>query len=1154
MAQIIKNFWGKIWSKRTNSPSRSEIEEFLSFYTKTFPTHPDLIPKIPSIAEIAKKLEKTNDSAHGVDGVPFSAYRSFSDLVSPILYGILQAIGNGTCPPSDFNIGRLFIIPKDGSSTVDRTRPINVNNADNRIVAKIITDAISPGLDAMLDGSQQGFIPGRNGSNHILSLNRFFYEAFRQGPQGQAFILFLDTAKAFDSIDHDYLFSLLTKIRMPTWICNSIRSLFHDVYVLPSLSAPTSVAIPIRRGVKQGCPLSPLLFALAYDPLLVLLSSSFSPSPAPTSLAAFADDLAITSPSLSPILSSLTIIDKFAAISGLGVNRQKTCILTARPPSDLDKLNLANVHFVWKGLKFVESAVYLGVLMGAKVTTEHIFAGALSKFIARVRKLSRYASNLSIQHKIIATNVFLTPLFSYLQQFFIIPPSVYSKVNNITRKFIISFNGGGFGFPHLSTPTTYFGFKQPLRDLWASATATLAAQSEFLFGHDGEYIAVIQHKRYLEEKNWSNCFIDDHRDAAALQYLNFYRTRPVAGHFKGLIYTRDLQHTFGKSPASARKIIYQETVTHGWSKERWGFGTKTPPDPSLLAKFASRGFPSSATDQLFSSAERILPKIPDHYRTHHIKLILGALPTDTKRNRKNMNPRIRGQPDLPFPCHFCAKGPDSSSHIYANCDITVSARNEFHSSVGIYACSSLRLAFLASPEATQRKTTNGVLIFNWVLWSLRSRVYHYPDKPATPHTIRRAIVAYALDLWRSFTPSDWWPSPIPGAPAPRPLVTYTPSLLWPSDIDEVGPLPQSDLCYSRWLSAHQQARDNFDASTVTDPFPSNEEDSSKLFGNSKSRSPAQQKAAKAEALRLLSTAPVDAVVCFCDGSASPNPGPCGAGAVVYLPAHRNSNKPSFTIKRPLGYGTNNLGELWAPSSCVAVARSLTGRYGITNNTPIFIFSDSKVTIKSLMYHNIPTINKISTLASRDIFATCPNPCFVFWVAGHADISQNDQADTAAKQAMRSSARRPGRYLPPSFSPPFPLLTHRSLILSRLPLDNNDLFLPSFSLLSPISDPPPPPSPFISSLPPPQSSSSSSSPSSFSSSLLLSTPPPDPPSPPASSPCPLPPPQPPPPSTDHLINATYKRLREEQPFANAYALWDLARTLTPLRPRKRHHHS
>jgi ribonuclease HI len=1128
MARIIRNFWGQIWSKRNLKGKRArkqrlrDINTYLSFYNKTFPTSSDFNPSIPNVAEIEEGLKETNDSAHGIDGIPFSVYRCLSDIAAPLLREILLFISSGKLPPSDFNNGRLFIIPKDGSSTVDRTRPITVNNADNRIIAKLTTIALTPGLDHMLDSAQQGFIPGRSGDNHILDLNKFYYDAIRN--RNPAFILLLDTAKAFDSIDHDFLFALINKINMPPWINNTITALFHDVNVFPVLDGPPTVSIQIHRGVKQGCPLSPLLFALAYDPLLSLLSAaSCDPK-------AFADDLGIPADDIDTLLIAMPIIDAFAAISGLGLNIEKTHILIAHILRDIDKYKLSQAPASWRIVKFVYSATYLGILMGRYIDNHDIYAKAFTKFNNRIKSYSPLINHLPIQHKIIAANTFLTPVFSYLIQYYLIPERILKAVRNSLRRLIIGFNGTAFAYIHLTTPTTYFGFKQPLRDLWATMVSRLASHSKTLLDHDGKYIASIPDKRFLEEKSWASSHISDHRDSAALEYLNFHRTRPVAGHFAGLIFTHNLTSP-ATTPTIIRKTIYGDCVLRGMSSTRWSLTKEDPIAPSLAAKFKSYNFPAAAADQLFMAAEKILPSIPDCFRTQHIKMIFGGLATDSKMARKNMEPLRRGPDSNPYPCHFCGTGPDKSTHIFSACPVTTAARNAFHSKIGINGDTSIRFVSLASPAATQLKATNAVLIFNWHLWDLRIRVFEHPHKTFDLDQAVKIIADFALERWTALTPSSWWPSTCFNSTPPNPI-SYIPQLLWPCDDGSCLPdMPAP--CYSKWLEMFTAECEDLEPADAAAALPAHHDPKSNPFGNSKSRTKTQKAAAKAEAERLVAAAPSNAILCFCDGSASPNPGPSGSGIIIYLPPHNNSsNRPTITASIPLGYGTNNIGELWGPLASLLLIKALPTMGHPIHTGPIHIYSDSRLTIDACSFSYHPTINKAIYFALRDIIINTTNTIHLHWVAGHAAIDQNELADAAAKSGMSISARAPGKSLAQELTPTHPLLPHSSYVRTYSPLlpiiDCDPFFLPN-------------------------------SPSSIS---LFPTIPPSPPQTPP-SPIPLPPPPPPaqlppepdPPPDNHHQNTTYDQMRNENyasllldhPDTPVWILWERA---TPVLGKRR----
>ncbi len=129
---------------------------------------------------------------------------------------------------------------------------------------------IIPALKRHLHPEQKGFIPGRHGSDHIEQLTSEFYtRALGLTPGVSSHILSIDSRKAFDSISVPFLHAVLDKIGLPPWLGTLVKGLYMHARVTPVFgNSPTGVWIVLARGVRQGCPLSPLLSALVMDSLV----------------------------------------------------------------------------------------------------------------------------------------------------------------------------------------------------------------------------------------------------------------------------------------------------------------------------------------------------------------------------------------------------------------------------------------------------------------------------------------------------------------------------------------------------------------------------------------------------------------------------------------------------------------------------------------------------------------------------------------------------------------------------------------------------------------------------------------------------------------------------------------------------------------------
>ena len=143
-------------------------------------------------------------------------------------------------------------------------------------------------------------------------------------------VLSLDQEKAFDRVSHTYLLNLLKEygFRFQNWI----RILYSDIYSAVLVNGSVSDKFKITRSVRQGCPLSPLLYVLALEPVLIKIRKDKDiigcPIPGnrvnPPKLTAFADDCKFpvkTDKSVSNIIEHFVIYKRF---SGANLNKHNS--------------------------------------------------------------------------------------------------------------------------------------------------------------------------------------------------------------------------------------------------------------------------------------------------------------------------------------------------------------------------------------------------------------------------------------------------------------------------------------------------------------------------------------------------------------------------------------------------------------------------------------------------------------------------------------------------------------------------------------------------------------------------------------------------------------------------------------------------------------
>lgn len=216
--------------------------------------------------------------------------------------------------------------------------------------------------------------------------------------------VFLDFATAFPSLAHGWLFSVMTAAGLPEAIIRVVIFLYSKQVTYFMVAGELVAEVALERGVKQGCPLSGTLFAMAVDPLLRRLAQG--PGPLQQWVFAYADDLAIVFRALCVGLARLLpVFVVWGRISGLRLRPDKSVVvpLCARPFAEVRR-ELAEVSVEAGEMSIQPAARYLGVVLGPEAS-EQQWNSVVPKLLPRARDVFHTGRGLPSRLLLFRTHV-----------------------------------------------------------------------------------------------------------------------------------------------------------------------------------------------------------------------------------------------------------------------------------------------------------------------------------------------------------------------------------------------------------------------------------------------------------------------------------------------------------------------------------------------------------------------------------------------------------------------------------------------------------------------------------------------------------------------------------------------------------------------------
>jgi len=320
-----------------------------------------------SLEEVSKIIGSMNKhTAAGLDEFSLGTIKSLGDPYVIYLVKIFNAIFNGARIPESWRRGRVALIPKSGADNSDLTkrRPLTISTVSYRIFMSIFKNRLMAHTanSHCIGNWQCAFREGFRIDDHIFVMTQII-EISRLRNLG-CYVSFLDIKKAYDSVDRHLLYTFLLEEGVDRSWVNLLKEIYSDCRIVIKIGKIESSTHRVAKGLKQGCPASPVLFlfyieriarALHVAGLGWFIGQGEQVLRIPIML--FADDIALVATSSEELQEMLTIVDHATSALSLTFNPEKSGVVVFNGP------DLQNDIFIQgKPIPILQEYKYLGIL------------------------------------------------------------------------------------------------------------------------------------------------------------------------------------------------------------------------------------------------------------------------------------------------------------------------------------------------------------------------------------------------------------------------------------------------------------------------------------------------------------------------------------------------------------------------------------------------------------------------------------------------------------------------------------------------------------------------------------------------------------------------------------------------------------------------